>query len=446
MSGIKPLTPIKIGLLGASFDTGNYGVSALAESSIKCLLERWPDADFIMLASGRSSKSVTLNIGQRALIVPNFPVRFCKNCFMKNHFLVLFLLGILNLFCGKRLRQYLSKKNNWIRQIYDIDIVADITGGDSFSDIYGLRRFVQGVMTKYLWMLYRKPFYFLPQTYGPFQRKWVFRIAKFLLRRAEVVYTRDRKGLVFLKQMFAKESKIAEKIRVVPDVAFILDSHPVSDSLVEAIRQYRQEGGVVVGINISGLLFHGGYTRNNMFNLRADYPQVVHHLTSLFTRELNCLLILIPHVFPPLKVYQVENDLNACLKVAECVRREYPDAKLQVAGECYSHNQMKFLIGQCDFFVGSRMHTCIAGMSQGVPTVGIAYSGKFAGVFESAGQADYVLDARHLRDEDIVCRVKKFFYQRGPIKENMQQQILAVQQEILHEFRIMPYKYCEQDC
>ena len=45
----------------------------------------------------------------------------------------------------------------------------------------------------------------------------------------------------------------------------------------------------------------------------------------------------------------------------------------------------KAVIGQCDFFIGSRMHACIAALSQGVPCVGVAYSMKFAGVFDTVG-------------------------------------------------------------
>jgi len=34
-------------LLGASFSTGNLGVSALAWSSIKLVLQRWPESELV---------------------------------------------------------------------------------------------------------------------------------------------------------------------------------------------------------------------------------------------------------------------------------------------------------------------------------------------------------------------------------------------------------------
>jgi len=38
----------------------------------------------------------------------------------------------------------------------------------------------------------------------------------------------------------------------------------------------------------------------------------------------------------------------------------------------YGPSETKFLIGHCDFFVGARMHACIAAVSQYVPAVTLA--------------------------------------------------------------------------
>ena len=49
-------------LLGASFETGNLGVNALAESSIKCVLARWPNATVTLLGSSRTEGSHQLHL------------------------------------------------------------------------------------------------------------------------------------------------------------------------------------------------------------------------------------------------------------------------------------------------------------------------------------------------------------------------------------------------
>ena len=80
--------PMRIGLLGASFDTGNMGVSALAESSIKVILNRWPDAEVILLGSGRTPDEHLLKINDRELHIKTVPIRFCKNLFLAKLFAI----------------------------------------------------------------------------------------------------------------------------------------------------------------------------------------------------------------------------------------------------------------------------------------------------------------------------------------------------------------------
>jgi len=425
---------MKIGISGASLDTGNYGVNALAEASVKCLSQRWPEAEFVFLASGRAPKTSVLSIADRHYEICSLPIRFCRNIFLKNHYLVLFVTGLLlKMLPWQRMRARAVERNGFAAQIAALDLVADITGGDSFTDLYGVRRFVQGGLVKYLWMLYGKPVTFLPQTYGPFRRGWVRRAAKFLLSRAAGVYCRDQKGLSEVKRMLGDRPSALNRVAYVPDVAFVLDAEPVQDVLTGSIEQCRRKGMTIAGLNVSGLLYHGGYTRQNMFELKADYPQLVRQIALALVRE-NCALVLVPHVFPPSPAYAVESDTEACRKTARAVSQDRPDASVFIADRGYSHNQLKHLIGLCDFFVGSRMHSCIAALSQCVPAVGIAYSDKFTGVFESAGQAENVIDAKSMTNDEIVGLVLSAFEKRSCQREILEQTIPGVKHQIEEEF------------
>jgi colanic acid/amylovoran biosynthesis protein len=68
----------------------------------------------------------------------------------------------------------------------------------------------------------------------------------------------------------------------------------------------------------------------------------------------------------------------------------------------YSASEAKALIRSLSWFAGSRMHATIAGLSSGTPTVGLAYSLKFSGVFASAGCSQSSLDLRELSTEAAV--------------------------------------------
>jgi colanic acid/amylovoran biosynthesis protein len=87
-----------------------------------------------------------------------------------------------------------------------------------------------------------------------------------------------------------------------------------------------------------------------------------------------------------------------------------------VAGD-YDCHELKWIIGQCDFFIGSRMHSCIAALSQGVPCVGIAYSRKFRGVFETVGMGDWVIDGREVGTEEGTRKVLELYRRRNEVRE-----------------------------
>ena len=71
----------------------------------------------------------------------------------------------------------------------------------------------------------------------------------------------------------------------------------------------------------------------------------------------------------------------------------------------YNQYEIKAVIGTTDFFIGSRMHACIAAISQGIPTMAVAYSRKFKGVFESIGFGEMVIDARNTEQEEAVTKI-----------------------------------------
>src|SRR5260370_37575577 len=87
------------------------------------------------------------------------------------------------------------------------------------------------------------------------------------------------------------------KVSFCYDLAFVVDPLPPDKLEVEGLATELGEGRPIVGLNISGLLYMGGYTRNNMLGLRADYRQIVYRLLHLLGVKNGAHLILIPHVF-----------------------------------------------------------------------------------------------------------------------------------------------------
>jgi polysaccharide pyruvyl transferase WcaK-like protein len=81
------------------------------------------------------------------------------------------------------------------------------------------------------------------------------------------------------------------------------------------------------------------------------------------------------------------------------------------------------------------MHSCIAALSQGVPCVGVAYSMKFAGVFESVGMGDWVVDGRSVGNAAAVERILELYRGREAVRESLKAAGDRARDELREVFR-----------
>ena len=133
-----------------------------------------------------------------------------------------------------------------------------------------------------------------------------------------------------------------------------------------------------VGFNISGLLWNGGYTGQNQFNLLTDYREYCLAVIEGLLAG-GAEVHLVPHVLSRGDAAD-EDDLA----VSRILADQHPDCVL--APNFRSPVEAKSYISRMDVLIGSRMHATIASFTSGVPTIPVAYSRKFAGFF---GNLDY---------------------------------------------------------
>lgn len=300
-------------------------------------------------------------------------------------------------------------------------------GGDSFSDIYGIGRLIYVALPQILALLLGKPLMLLPQTYGPFNGRFAKAIARFILDRAAMVYSRDRDGLEAVRELRRGNRG---RLEFCYDVGFVMESYIRDDRLPEWLTQ-RDPKIPLVGLNVSGLLYIGGYTRNNMFGLKADYPRLIHELIDYFVLTCGAHVMLVPHVFGG--EGGGEGDAGACREVYQDVSADIRKS-LHLIEDEYDQHEIKALIGQCDFFLGSRMHACIAALSQCVPAVGLAYSKKFDGVFMSAGVDDLVIDLRKHDCGSIIDLVSSTYQRRFEIRTLLESNMPNIRKRVLDLF------------
>jgi polysaccharide pyruvyl transferase WcaK-like protein len=274
------------------------------------------------------------------------------------------------------------------------DLIVDIGGGDSLSDIYGWKRFAKMHMQKYLVHLSGRPLVLAPQTMGPFKSRLFGAISAFSIRRAVIIATRDAASKCALREM-----GVTNPVIEASDVALRLPFTPPTA---------RKAGPVRVGLNVSGLLASGGYTRDNMFGLRMDYPELMRRIIAGFLQHRDaCEVHLVAHVIASGQ-NALEDDLKACRDLAA----EFPGVLVAPAFETPS--EAKSYIANFDFFMGARMHACVAAFSAGVPVVPMAYSRKFAGLFGSLGY-NHTVDCTTDSAEDTLGRIFTAYANRGQL-------------------------------
>jgi len=117
--------------------------------------------------------------------------------------------------------------------------------------------------------------------------------------------------------------------------------------------------------------------------------------------------------------------------IYEKLKDRYPGQLFRLT-QSYDQNEIKHVIGGCELFIGSRMHACIAALSQAVPAVGIAYSQKFSGVLSSIGVGHLVADPRQLAITEILHLIEDAFSERSAIRSQLMQTMPHVKDNVLN--------------
>jgi polysaccharide pyruvyl transferase WcaK-like protein len=282
-------------LLGASLDTDNMGVNVLAAGAVKCVLSRFPDAEISFFDYATEASLHMLKVNGREVVIPKVNIRFSKKFYLPNNIALLLLSATLMRWVPSgSLRRWVLARNRWLRHLADADIILSIAGGDSFSDIYGLARLLYVSLPQVLAIVMGRRLMLLPQTIGPFKRTFSRLLARYILRRADRVYARDSHSLAEAEAVCGGEQG-PQKFAFCYDVGFVVDA--VAPARLEELPVQTNSEVPLVGLNVSGLLFNGGYTRDNMFGLQADYPNFIHELIDFLVRQKGAAVLLVPHVF-----------------------------------------------------------------------------------------------------------------------------------------------------
>ncbi len=380
---------LKLGVLWADPYCDNLGVAALAYSTIILFEEVSSkigiELDYTLWGS-RYCRHGIIDVGNGKCEIPIRTVRS-------------FIAGDFLDFCKRCLRKPIRFGSLlFILDFFHFDLVADIGAGDSYSDIYGIARFRSIDFTKWWSHKLHKKYILLPQTLGPFISKEAHVKAMHSMKNADLIFARDKMSYDCAQKMLP--DKFVEQTI---DVAFFL---PYTRMSFEGNK-------IKVGVNISGLLWHGGYTKDNQFGLKSDYQHTMYAILDYFSSRSEVELHLISHVIG--KQDPIDEDSHVVKELAN----KYPQA--MVAPAFSNPIEAKSYISGMDFFTGARMHACIAAISSGVPVYPLAYSRKFNGLFCDTLGYSSIASLTEMCSDEILIGVCSSYSRRGELKKDIEQ-------------------------
>ncbi len=248
--------------------------------------------------------------------------------------------------------------------LYDFKTAAEAdlivsTGGDNFSMDYG------SFYTHATYLNLGPPIFMCAQSIGPFAKREEEYFRK-SCANVRLITVRESHSYAYLKGL-----GLNCPVEQTADVAFLLPTLSREETLAYARKFLNADlyGRKLVGLSISELI-----TKYYKYGRDEGIKQIAAFIDAV--NDMGYGVVLIPHVCE--RTFK-NDDQVTCLDVLRQVKSV--GANVAMNG-WFSSIEVKSVIGLCDILIGARTHATIASLSQGIPTVAVAYSRKAYGIME----------------------------------------------------------------
>ena len=425
----------------------NKGSAAVMSTAIKILKQRIPDAEFTSFI--QFSEEFIEEHGIRV-------IRHNKMFSVRKASLGTIVKSSLDMMrCA--LWALLHKRFPWfakalvssrkLKEYADADVIIDISM-TVYTSNFAFTSAIEHSMDLLLGVFLKKPVIIWAQSLGPFRSKLTARLARFVLNRVALITVREEISLSHLQQLGVS----VPPIYVTADSAFLLQ--PATE---EKAKEILSKAGIdgsdrsLIGMTIgwsnrisetnttwylrpmksvfraSSMILPKSmleFARRQIGHFGrldiASYPKVreAAQIVDYLVEKLDATVVLVPHDYNP--------GADDRILLGEILQSVKQRNRVRLLTGDYSAPEIKAVIGQCDLFIGGKMHSSIAATSMCVPTVAIQYNHKFYGIMRLLGQEEYVCDK--LIAEEVEARVDQAWAGRERIRGELEANIGIVKQ------------------
>ena len=297
---------------------------------------------------------------------------------------ILFLYGGIQSLTAKMLG--VSKENvTHLKEILNNTCLAfDVSGYSLSSNWIGVNSI------KYLYRIaifrkYKIPTVVMPQSFGPFDYKPLFKqyinkIGRKLLTYPVLIFAREDFSYHIVKKQFCLNNVNLSRDMVL--MGGEVDKAAVLQSDIQ-LREYHIKKNSVAVVPNKKLADKLSFEK-----ALSIYKDVVDSLI-----EYGRIVYIVQHS---------EADIDLSLKIKESYHDNSAVILLQEDLNCLEYD---LLIKQFDYIIASRYHALVHAYKQNIPCVAIGWSEKYNSLMEAIGQSQYMIDARDFDKKDLLKKI-----------------------------------------
>jgi colanic acid/amylovoran biosynthesis protein len=310
------------------------------------------------------------------------------------------IIGTMVLRCTPRCYRSL------IRAYLEADLVISSAGNYLYSSgLVGVPFLVAVYTMAYGWLA-GKPLYTMPQTVGPLRRSWERCLTKWIVGKMRLMFVRDNVSWQTLKAIGVSHVKC----RLVPDIAFALPPSPPEQG-----KQLLHRNGVDLAHRpLLGVTLINWGAQSRLFTRQETYETAVAAAIRAFVTHYQGQAVLFSQVQGPTLA---EDDRVPAGRVRERLMK-LGDRVTFIEGSVEPET-LKAAYGQMDLFLGTRLHSNIFALSEGVPALTIQYQYKTRGVLSMLDLENWVVEIEHVTAKNLTTCLEKLWAEQDDIRVHL---------------------------
>lgn len=402
--------PVKILIINVH-SAQNKGDAALLTMAVKCLRDAFPINSFTIAANDLDGLTIAESkVGSffywMHRVSSEGKMQWHPLGIMKVLIVSLWTLMTYRLFGHPSFLGIPRVLKDTINAYFEADLVVSAPGNFLYSSgKFGLTFLVIAYTMGYA-LLSGKPLYLLPQSIGPLRRKRDRKLIRWILNRARIVMIREP---ISMNELF-NAGVSNPRCYLKPDLAFALQSAPLQEAITRLCAW-----GVDSDTDrpLLGITTINWGARTGRGDLQIRYEDALIQAVTYFLDNFGGKALFFPQVRSKALV---NDDLQVARRITSQLSKRHHVLLIE---EDLSPELLKAIYGLMDIFVGTRMHSNIFALSQGVPVIAIAYFPKTWGIMQMLGLEKWVLDIDKIAPESLISRMVELYRERGNISQYM---------------------------